>query len=106
MNEVAFELATPSNYVEECPGCDAMLAYNKKDYFLSNFRQVLKKVREVTCVIITLKQLLDQLTYWFSVLWILSNQKNCGALIVIVQKLCAFMTIAHNIVICVSELRK
>jgi hypothetical protein len=83
-----------------------MLAYNKKDYFLSNFRQVLKKVCEVTCVIITLKQLLDQLTYWFSVLWILSNQKNCGALIVIVQKLFAFMTIAHNIVICVSELRK
>ncbi len=106
MNEVAFELATPSNYVEECPDCDAMLAYNKKDYFLSNFRQVLKKVREVTCVIITLKQLLDQLTYWFSILWILSNQKNCGALIVIVQKLFAFMTIAHNIVICVSELRK
>ena len=49
MNEVAFELAKPSNYVEECPGCDAMLACNKKDYFLSNFRQVLKKVCEVTC---------------------------------------------------------
>jgi transcription initiation factor IIE alpha subunit len=43
MNEVAFELATPSNYVEECPGCDAMLAYNKKDYFLSNFRQSFKE---------------------------------------------------------------
>ena len=43
MNEVAFELATPSNYVEECPGCDAMLSYNKKDYFLNNFRPSFKE---------------------------------------------------------------
>jgi hypothetical protein len=35
MNEVAFKTSTTNN-TEQCPGCREMLAYNKKDYFLTD----------------------------------------------------------------------
>ena len=33
INEVAFEATALSNNAEQCPNCDEMLAYSKKDYF-------------------------------------------------------------------------
>jgi hypothetical protein len=33
INEVAFKTVPPINNSEQCPGCNEMLAYSKKDYF-------------------------------------------------------------------------
>jgi hypothetical protein len=33
INEVAFEATALANNAEQCPNCDEMLAYSKKDYF-------------------------------------------------------------------------